>query len=67
MIRKCNMPIQESNDDLMHYGIPGMKCGVRRYQNKDGTLTSAGRKRSNTSWRYQTQLYLNTTASFVTP
>lgn len=33
------------NDILAHYGILGMHWGVRRYQNKDGSLTSAGRKR----------------------
>lgn len=36
----------ESNE-LMHWGIKGMKWGVRRYQNKDGTLTPAGQKRYN--------------------
>lgn len=30
---------------LQHHGILGMKWGVRRYQNKDGTLTAAGKKR----------------------
>jgi len=29
---------------LMHHGVKGMKWGVRRYQNKDGSLTSAGKR-----------------------
>lgn len=31
---------------LMHYGIKGQKWGVRRYQNADGTLTAAGKRRN---------------------
>lgn len=32
---------------LIHYGIKGMKWGKRRFQNKDGSLTPAGRTRYN--------------------
>ena len=32
-------------DELYHWGVKGMRWGVRRYQNKDGSLTAAGKKR----------------------
>lgn len=38
------------SDFLMHHGILGQKWGVRRYQNEDGSYTSAGKaRRSNNS------------------
>ena len=40
-----------NEDCLMHYGIKGMKWGVRRYQNEDGTLTPKGKKRVSKEYK----------------
>ena len=39
----------EYPDYLMHHGIKGMRWGIRRYQNKDGSLTVSGQKKYGSS------------------
>ncbi len=39
-----------SDYTLAHHGIKGQKWGVRRFQNRNGTYTPAGRKRRQDSW-----------------
>lgn len=40
-----------SPTDLAHYGVIGMKWGVRRYQNKDGSLTKEGKARAKAEYK----------------
>lgn len=45
------------NGHLAHYGIGGMKWGIRRYQNLDGTLTAEGKRRYGSSTRGKAKMY----------
>lgn len=40
-----------NDTSLTHWGVKGMKWGVRRYQNKDGSLTEAGKKRLSKKYK----------------
>lgn len=39
--------VYKDENELTHWGVRGMRWGVRRFQNKDGSLTKAGQKRYN--------------------
>lgn len=41
--------VYDEEESFAHYGIMGQKWGIRRFQNEDGTLTDAGKKRYGSS------------------
>lgn len=45
MSRYYNAIDIDDENDLEHYGVVGMKWGIRRYQNADGSFTDRGKKR----------------------
>ena len=69
----CNTPPKGGNfkmvvysDELCHYGIRGMRWGIRRYQNSDGSLTTAGRNRYSTGKHHSIFSRKKTTSKVVT-
>jgi hypothetical protein len=54
------------NNELIHYGILGMKWGIRRFQNKDGTLTAAGKARYSDHLTKKDNKWIKKNASKIT-
>ena len=54
-------------DEIYHHGIKGQKWGVRRFQNKDGSLTSAGKERYYVDNDSSTAITKNSDGSYTVP
>lgn len=55
------------NSELYHHGIKGQKWGVRRFQNKDGSLTPAGKERYYVDNDASTVISKNSDGSYTVP
>lgn len=49
-----------SHEYLAHHGVKGMKWGVRRFQNRNGTLTSDGKKQKDRKWSTKKKIAVGT-------
>lgn len=59
--------IFSNSQDIEHFGVKGMKWGVRRYENYDGTLTQRGLKRyrkTEANYVYSRDKYKDTKAKY---
>ena len=54
-------------DEIYHHGIKGQKWGVRRFQNKDGSLTPAGKERYYVDNDSSTAITKNSDGSYTVP
>jgi hypothetical protein len=53
------------SSELYHHGVKGMKWGVRRYQNADGSLTAKGKKRYSKEKAYQGKMNIKQTEAYA--